>query len=72
MELSAGDRHRQDLPPAGGAVDYCPAACDGAPVAGQPDVWRNAHPQAAVKVGALSGNGMAEIEVPAFLREQAD
>jgi cell division protein FtsZ len=48
--------------------------------AGQPDyaglstpsVWRSARTQAAAKVEALSSNGMDEIEIPAFLRKQAD
>ena len=50
------------------------------PVAGQqdyaglntPSVWRSARTQAAAKVEALSSNGMDEIEIPAFLRKQAD
>ncbi len=37
-----------------------------------PSVWRNARHQAAAKVEALSSNGMDEIEIPAFLRKQAD
>jgi cell division protein FtsZ len=37
-----------------------------------PSVWRNARVQAAAKVEALSSNGMDEIEIPAFLRKQAD
>ena len=37
-----------------------------------PSVWRNARSQAAAKVEALSSNGMDEIEIPAFLRKQAD
>jgi cell division protein FtsZ len=37
-----------------------------------PSVWRNARTQAAAKVEALSSNGMDEIEIPAFLRRQAD
>jgi len=37
-----------------------------------PSVWRNARTQAAAKVEALSSNGMDEIEIPAFLRKQAD
>ena len=36
-----------------------------------PSVWRNGR-TAAVKVGALASNGMDEIEIPAFLRKQAD
>jgi cell division protein FtsZ len=37
-----------------------------------PSVWRNARSQAAAKVDALASNGMDEIEIPAFLRKQAD
>jgi cell division protein FtsZ len=37
-----------------------------------PSVWRNARTQAAAKVDALASNGMDEIEIPAFLRKQAD
>jgi cell division protein FtsZ len=36
-----------------------------------PSVWRTAR-SAAAKVEALSSNGMDEIEIPAFLRKQAD
>jgi cell division protein FtsZ len=37
-----------------------------------PSVWRSARGQAAARVDALSSNGMDEIEIPAFLRKQAD
>jgi len=38
-----------------------------------PSVWRTGRAQsAAAKVEALSSNGMDEIEIPAFLRKQAD
>jgi cell division protein FtsZ len=37
-----------------------------------PSVWRSGRTQAAAKVEALSSNGMDEIEIPAFLRKQAD
>jgi cell division protein FtsZ len=37
-----------------------------------PSVWRSNRTQAAAKVEALSSNGMDEIEIPAFLRKQAD
>jgi cell division protein FtsZ len=37
-----------------------------------PSVWRNGRSQAAAKVDALASNGMDEIEIPAFLRKQAD
>ena len=37
-----------------------------------PSVWRTGRAQAAAKVDALASNGMDEIEIPAFLRKQAD
>ena len=37
-----------------------------------PSVWRNTRSGAAAKVDALVNNGMDEIEIPAFLRRQAD
>jgi cell division protein FtsZ len=37
-----------------------------------PSVWRTNRTQAAARVEALSSNGMDEIEIPAFLRKQAD
>ncbi|MCC7152329.1 MAG: cell division protein FtsZ [Rubrivivax sp.] len=37
-----------------------------------PSVWRNPRSQAAAKVEALSANGMDDIDIPAFLRKQAD
>jgi len=52
-----------------------PAVAHGATDYGQyatPSVWRSNRAQAAAKVEALSSNGMDEIEIPAFLRKQAD
>jgi cell division protein FtsZ len=37
-----------------------------------PTVWRSNRTHAAAKVDALVSNGMDEIEIPAFLRKQAD
>jgi cell division protein FtsZ len=37
-----------------------------------PTVWRNPRAQAAAKVESLVQNGMDEIDIPAFLRKQAD
>ncbi len=37
-----------------------------------PSVWRSARSQAAAKVDALASSGVDEIEIPAFLRKQAD
>jgi hypothetical protein len=36
-----------------------------------PSVWQSARGQAASKVQAWSGNGLDQIEIPAFLRKQA-
>ena len=49
-----------------------PGAADTYAGLNTPSVWRNARSQAAAKVEALSSNGMDEIEIPAFLRKQAD
>lgn len=49
--------------PAGGGHDYSGLSV--------PSVWRNGR-TAAAKVDALASNGMDEIEIPAFLRKQAD
>jgi cell division protein FtsZ len=51
-------------PQAAAAQDYSQLAT--------PSVWRNARSQAAAKVDAMASNGMDEIEIPAFLRKQAD
>jgi cell division protein FtsZ len=40
--------------------------------ASAPSVWRPNRTQASAKVDALAANGMEEIEIPAFLRKQAD
>jgi cell division protein FtsZ len=37
-----------------------------------PTVWRTNRTQAAAKVDALSSGGMDDLEIPAFLRKQAD
>ena len=37
-----------------------------------PSVWRSGRTQASARVDALASNGMDEIEIPAFLRKQAD
>jgi hypothetical protein len=37
-----------------------------------PSVWRTNRTHAAAKVDALASTGMDEIEIPAFLRKQAD
>jgi len=35
-------------------------------------VWRTNRQHASARVEALSSNGMDDIEIPAFLRKQAD
>jgi cell division protein FtsZ len=37
-----------------------------------PSVWRSGRPQAAARVDALASSGVDEIDIPAFLRRQAD
>ena len=37
-----------------------------------PSVWRSGRTAATAKVDALANHGMDEIEIPAFLRKQAD
>ena len=37
-----------------------------------PSVWRTNRNQAAARVDALSSGGMDDLEIPAFLRKQAD
>jgi cell division protein FtsZ len=39
---------------------------------GTPSVWRTNRQHASARVEALSSNGMDDIEIPAFLRKQAD
>ena len=37
-----------------------------------PSVWRTNRSQASARVDAMSSGGMDELEIPAFLRKQAD
>jgi cell division protein FtsZ len=37
-----------------------------------PSVWRNTRTHASEKVNALQSGGMDELDIPAFLRKQAD
>ncbi|MGB6101906.1 MAG: cell division protein FtsZ, partial [Comamonas sp.] len=37
-----------------------------------PSVWRTNRSQATARVDAMSSGGMDELEIPAFLRKQAD
>lgn len=55
--------------PFAGAAASMPAA---APAAPNPAVWRSNRTQASARVDALSSGGMSDIEIPAFLRRQAD
>jgi len=58
----------------GGGVGMGHASVGGSDFSGlnTPSVWRSGRTQAAAKVDALASNGMDEIEIPAFLRKQAD
>jgi len=38
----------------------------------QPTVWRDPRSQAAARVDALQESGMDRLDIPAFLRKQAD
>ncbi|TXI65353.1 MAG: cell division protein FtsZ, partial [Limnohabitans sp.] len=49
-----------------------PAASMSAMGAGIPAVWRTARTHAATRVDGMSAAGMDDIEIPAFLRKQAD
>lgn len=51
------------------AMDF-PSRVSASPVI--PAVWRNARTSASAKVNALSASGMDEMDIPAFLRKQAD
>ena len=49
-----------------------PVASLNAMGAGIPAVWRTARTHAATRVDGMSAAGMDDIEIPAFLRKQAD
>ncbi|MCV2366107.1 cell division protein FtsZ [Paucibacter sp. DJ1R-11] len=55
-----------------GGVSSGVASGLGADLGASHSVWRHGRTAAATKVEALSSNGMDEIEIPAFLRKQAD
>jgi cell division protein FtsZ len=38
----------------------------------QPTVWRDPRSQAAARVDAMQESGMDRLDIPAFLRKQAD
>ncbi len=54
-----------------GSATHGSAATDYAPL-NVPSVWRNGRAGAAAKVDALASSGMDEMEIPAYLRRQAD
>ena len=60
-----------DLPILNQPVQAHPGAVHDYSALTTPSVWRNGR-TAAAKVDALASNGMDEIEIPAFLRKQAD
>ena len=55
---------------AGGGVPV--GAASGMDKMNIPSVWRNNRTTAAAKVDALSSSGMEDLDIPAFLRKQAD
>ena len=55
-------------PSAGGAA----GGADYANNMSVPSVWRTNRTQAAARVDALASGGMDDLEIPAFLRKQAD
>ena len=60
------------MPGAGSAVaGAVPGSTDYGNMA-VPSVWRTNRTQATARVDALSSGGMDELEIPAFLRKQAD
>ena len=66
----AAHRHRQPAGPQPAGADAARSTHDYSGLT-TPSVWRNGR-TAAAKVDALASNGMDEIEIPAFLRKQAD
>ena len=55
-----------------GSVGSAPGAVGGQADYAVPSVWRTNRTQAAARVDALSSGGMDDLEIPAFLRKQAD
>ena len=73
------DNMAYPMPTGGSVVTGAGSAVLGAPVAqadygnmAVPSVWRTNRTQAAARVDALSSGGMDDLEIPAFLRKQAD
>ena len=54
------------MPSVGAGVDFT------TPNTNVPSVWRTNRTQAADRVSALTAGGMDDLEIPAFLRKQAD
>mgnify|MGYP006192968729 CR=1 FL=1 len=57
---------------AGGLVGGAAGGADYANNMSVPSVWRTNRTQAAARVDALASGGMDDLEIPAFLRKQAD
>ncbi len=55
-----------------GSVGTVPGGAGGQADYAVPSVWRTNRTQAAARVDALSSGGMDDLEIPAFLRKQAD
>ena len=60
------DNMTVSMPPLGAGVDFGTANTN------VPSVWRTNRAQASERVSALSSGGMDDVEIPAFLRKQAD
>jgi cell division protein FtsZ len=70
VHSAIGQRTGTDNMPVAQVVTSAPSGHDYSALS-TPSVWRNGR-TAAAKVDALASNGMDEIEIPAFLRKQAD
>ncbi|HRA14924.1 MAG: cell division protein FtsZ [Giesbergeria sp.] len=55
-----------------GSIGAVPGSTGGPADYAVPSVWRTNRTQAAARVDALSSGGMDDLEIPAFLRKQAD
>jgi cell division protein FtsZ len=71
VQRTGTDNAPMQVAPSAAATQAAPAQTDYGQYA-TPSVWRSNRAQAAARVEALSSNGMDEIEIPAFLRKQAD
>ncbi|MCU0967954.1 MAG: cell division protein FtsZ [Rubrivivax sp.] len=72
VQAPAARTGTDNLPVLNHAIGGLPGAQPSYEGLNTPSVWRTGRSQAAAKVDALATNGMDEIEIPAFLRKQAD